>query len=452
MPSPPLGLGYIASYLRKYHDTVEFNIISRSYEHNIHEIVKEFKPNVVGISSTTENYNTACLIANITKEIDSGILTIIGGAHITALPQNLKDTMDVGVLGEGEETFSEIIKAYESNTLNESTFGKIPGIVFWKEKQILVTEKRNLIKSIDLLPFPSRDLYEQNQWATIITSRGCPFKCIFCAKPYWSTVRFHSPQYVVNEIKELVSKYNVKSIRIVDDLFIADKKRVKEISRLIQEAGIEKKVDFFCQCRSDLIDEEIIEVLKSMNVNEIAIGLESGSESVLKRIKKGSVTVQQNLVSIELMKKYNINILGYFMIGAPDETMDEIIETFEFIKNSPIDYFSISVMIPFPGTEIWDYAKSRNLVNENMDWDSFEWDLKNNKKYLIIDDAVPKKDLIQMYFKMTNEIENRTKKRNCNKIFGKNLGPVIFQISKIPGVYRIGSYFWMMSNGVKNSG
>lgn len=439
---PPLGLGYIASYLRKYHGTTEINIISRSYEHDIDELVKKYRPEVVGISSTTQNYNTACSIANKIKEINKEILIVIGGAHITVQPQNLDVAMDVGVLGEGEETFSEIITAYENNTLVDSTLSNIPGIVFWREKQIFITKKRDLIRPLDLIPFPARDLYDHTKWDTIITSRGCPHKCIFCAASiFWKSVRFHSPQYVVNEIKELIQKYNVNNISILDDLFIADRKRIKEISRLIQEEGIHKKVSFFCQCHSNLINEEIIQALKSMNVTNIGIGMESGSETVLNQVKKGSVTVQQHINAIKLIKKYDINISGYFVIGAPDESKEEMLKTYEFIKNNPIDEIFLSVMIPFPGTEIWEYAKSKNLVNENMDWDLLEWDFENNKKYIIIDDAISKNDLERIYFKISEEAENRRRKGICEKTFGKNLGYFVFKMARVPIVYEVGRYF-----------
>ena len=436
----PLGVSYIASYLRKYHESVDINIIERSYEYDIPDLMKKYKPNIVGISSSTQNYNIASSIASQIKEIDNEIFIVIGGHHITALPQNLDKAMDIGVLGEGEETFSEIVTAYENNNLDKKHLYEIPGIVFWEEGKKPVTNKRNLIKPLDKIPFPARDLLNIGTEANILTSRGCPYKCTYCAAgSFWSTVRFHSPEYVVEEIKEIISKYNVNAISIDDDLFIADPKRVKEISRLIQAEGINEKVHFFCHCRANLLNEEVAGHLKSMNVEKIGIGFETGSEKVLNRIKKGSVTIQQNINALNVAKKFGFSVHGYFMIGSPNETKEEMLETYKFIKESPVDSYNVSVMIPFPATEIWDYAKSRNLVNDNMNWDLLDMDfVENNKEYLILDDKVSKKDLNKLYFKINNEINQKRKKRTCEKVFGKKLGPLVYPLTNIPGVYELG--------------
>lgn len=439
-PKIPLGVSYIASYLRKYNDSVQVDIIERSYEHDVSDLVRKYNPNILGISSSTQNYNSACSIANQVKAIDKEILTVIGGHHITALPQNLDRAIDIGVLGEGEETFSEIVRAYEKNGPGKLPLNDIPGIVFWNEGKIALTNKRNLIKPLDKIPFPARDIFTIGEEANILTSRGCPYKCTYCAAgSFWSTVRFHTPEYVVGEIKDVISKYKVKAISIDDDLFIADPKRVKEISRLIQEEGINKKVRFFCHCRANLLNEEIAGHLKSMNVEKIGIGFETGSETVLNRIKKGSVSMQQNKNALKVAKKYGFTVHGYFMIGSPNETREEMMETYEFIKDSPIDSFDLSVMIPFPATEIWDYAISRNLVAGDMNWDLLDMDfVVNNKEYLILDDKVSKKDLNKLYFKIKNEINNKRKRKTCEKVFGKKLGPLIYPLTNIPGVYELG--------------
>ena len=232
LSKPPLGLGYIASYLRKYHGITNICIIEQSYEFDMHDLIRKYEPNIVGISSTTQNYNAACSIADKIKAIDGKIFIVIGGHHITALPHTLNKNMDIGILGEGEETFAEIIRAYEENRIYESKLGEISGIVYWKEGKTIMTNKRNFIYPIDKIPFPARDLFNIGKEANIITSRGCPYRCIYCAaSSFWCSIRFHSSEYVVEEIKELIFKYKATHITIEDDLFIANRKRVEQISK-----------------------------------------------------------------------------------------------------------------------------------------------------------------------------------------------------------------------------
>lgn len=424
-PRPALGLGYIASYLRKYNNVNEIKIIERSYEYDIKELIEKYKPHIVGISSTTQEHNAAISAAKNIKIVDKEIPIIMGGHHITALPNTLTEYMDIGVLGEGEETFSEIVRFYEEGNLY-SRLDEISGIVHWKygdgdrNGNVVTTKRRDLIKPIDNIPFPARDLLNTDVITHIITSRGCPYNCIYCsAASFWRSYRFHSPEYTVNEMKELVYKYGAKIIDIEDDLFIAQKKRVEEISKLICEEGLNEKVTFRCLCRANLINEDIMKQLKSMNVQAISIGIETGSENILHRIKGGTVIIQQNKDALNLSKKYGIKTHGFFMIGAPNETKEEMLETKQFIKENPLDTGIISVMVPYPGTEIWNYAKDKGVVNEDMNWDLFDMDfIENNEKYLVIDDVLSRKDLNKMYLKIRNELDNKLPfhKRNFKRL------------------------------------
>lgn len=409
IPKPALGLGYIASYLRKYNDITQIKIIERSYEYDTEDLIKKYKPDIIGISSTSQEYNAACSIANKVKDIDKDILAIIGGHHITALPSCMARSMDIGILGEGEETFSEIVKLYEKDNLDDDKLEKVAGIIYWKNENQIMTKRRDLIRPLDNIPFPARDLLKIDKKSSIFTSRGCPYDCIYCsAAGFWHSFRYHSPEYTIKEIKELVDKYQVTTIDLEDDLFIVPQKKVEQLSRLVREEGIADKVIFTCLCRANLLNEEIVKCMKEMNIQYVSIGFESGSESVLQRIKKGSVTVQQNRDAIKLLKKHGIGVHGFFLIGSPDETNDEMLETCKFIRDNPINSAKISVMVPYPGTDVWNYAKSKNIVSENMNWDSFDMDfIENNDKYLIIDDAISKEDLIDMFLRLKNEAQHK---------------------------------------------
>lgn len=227
-PRPALELGYIVSYLRRYHGSIDITIIEYLYEYDIGDLIKKYKPDIVGISSTTQEYNTAIMIAEKFKAIDNRILVVICDHNITALPENITRNMDIGILGDGEETFHEIIIEYENNHLCEP--GNISGIVYWKNGNVTKTKSRNLIRPIDKIPFPARNLLEIEKITHVMTSRGCTYQCIYCSSSsFWGSYRFYSPEYVIEEIKELVNKYKVKEIQIEDDLFIANRERVEHL-------------------------------------------------------------------------------------------------------------------------------------------------------------------------------------------------------------------------------
>jgi anaerobic magnesium-protoporphyrin IX monomethyl ester cyclase len=354
----------------------------------------------VGISNTTQEYNTACAIAAEIKKIDNSILVVTGGHHISALPSTLSEDIDIGVIGEGEETFTEIVKAQEKG----SDFDKVKGIVYWKNKQLSMTERRGLIKPLDKIPPPTRELMRIGRYTHLLSSRGCPYHCIYCSSSkFWNSCRFHSAEYVVKEIKEIIDKFAVSELHFTDDLFIANKKRVEQISKLIKDEKINEIAQFHCLVRANLFNEETVKCFKAMNMVAVSMGFESGCENVLNRIKCGSVTVEQNRKAIELARKNNISVDGIFMIGAPNETKEDMLETYRFIKKNPLNSAQLNVMIPYPGTDIWEYAKSRNLVSERMDWDCFDMDFEQkNDKYIIIDDALSRHELNEIYFKIRN--------------------------------------------------
>jgi len=404
-PFPPLGLGYIASYISKYNNVDEIKIVDGSTD--ISELITEFAPSIIGISSTTPEFNYAVGLADKIKDAND-IPIVVGGHHITALPQCLPDSMDIGVIGEGEQTFAEIVQAHEDTGLSKGVLSNIKGIVYRRDGEVVINPKRELIQHLDDIPFPARNLMGINsEWTHLLTSRGCPYKCRYCAAgSFWGTVRFHSPERVVNEIKHLYNTYNITRISIEDDLFIAKKSRVREIAQLIQKEGLDKVMKFSCLCQAKLVDEEILEYLKAMNIWHVSLGFESGSEQVLRDIKKRSVSVEDNRNAIQLIKKYHIKVRGFFMIGAPGETKEDMIKTLDFIRSNQLDSARISVMVPFPGTDMWEYAKARGLVSDNMNWDVFNMNFEDNcDNYPGINDSVCESELRDIYFKIKTYLD-----------------------------------------------
>jgi len=393
---PPLGPGYLASYLKK-HDPDQFyefkyvNTLTKS-------ILLDFKPNLVSITSVSQNFERAKKYAEIAKE--SGLIVIIGGIHISSLPQSLTEHMDLGIIGEGEKTFFEIVSNLSRTPVfNSENFKKIKGICFHENEQIIVTDNRDLLNDNDI-PHPMRDLTGYKEHDYIFSSRGCPYKCRFCASTrYWGKIRWLSPEFVIEEICEMMNN-GVTMITFYDDLFIANKPRLKKIADLIDEKGINRHIKFICTARANLIDEDTIHYLKKMNVVSVGLGLESGNERVLNYLKGDSVTVNDNKNAVALLSKAKIQANASFIIGSPDETLEEINDTYNFIKHNKLSFTDVYVLTPFPGTPIWDYAKTRGLVSDEMNWEilnvNFE---KNFNSAIILSEKVDKATIVRIYKK-----------------------------------------------------
>lgn len=364
--SPGLGLPYIASYLR---NNTDFNDIHILIE-NVLNKISDLKPDIIGISSVSQNYTKATQYAKIIKETFD-IPVIIGGIHITLMPQSLSEYSDLAVIGEGEETMAELMAVFKKDRqFKKEKLAEIKGIAYRDNGRIKVNPRREFIKNLDTIPFPARDLLGQKYFLSMMTSRGCPFSCSYCSSiALWQRkTRYFSPEYIVDEISELIERYNAIKINFWDDTFIINKKRVRRIVELIKRRGIHKKVEFRCAARADEIDDEICSLLKEMNIIEISMGLESGSTRILKEFKGGKASPEKNMQAIETCKKYGFSTGGSFMLGFPTETEQDMLQTYQLIKNSKLDAVSAYIVLPLPGTQLWKYALDKNLVSENMDF------------------------------------------------------------------------------------
>lgn len=390
---PPLNLAYLASALREgFDEKIEFKIICTDFE----KTLDSFDPDVVGISSVSQNYNIAEKYARLSKE--KGKKVLVGGVHISLLPQSLSKNMDIGIIGEGEKTIVDLFKN------NFENLSKINGIVYRNNGEIVHTKPRELLTDLDMVPYPARDLLEIKKHTFMFTSRGCPYKCIFCSSSrFWHKVRFHSAKYVVDEIRMLIDDYRVNYIELFDDLFIADKKRLRKIVRLIKQENIDMR--FACSARANMIDEEIMKLLKEINTQKIVLGLESGNQRILTYLKgidkKSTVTVKDNYNAVRLANKYGILVNAGVVIGSPDETRKEILDTLRMVKTVGLNYFEPYILTPLPGTPIWELAKKKGLVNDvNMDWGKL--DVMFGESYedaIILSETLSREELYNLFKK-----------------------------------------------------
>jgi magnesium-protoporphyrin IX monomethyl ester (oxidative) cyclase len=435
---PHLGIAYIASYLRKYGGFKNIVIVDK--EDPLKRIEKE-KPDVVGISVMTPEFPMAnILVEQIKTEFD--IPVIIGGHHISYLPQHLAPSnFDVGVIGEGEQTMLELMLLFEKHGgLQPKKMRSIKGIVFRNErKSNEVTPFREFIEPLDKIPFPARDLLKMEdyyltprrsvfmdklgRYTSMITSRGCIYKCNFCSSSFfWKRFRCFSAKYVVDEIKHLIEQYKVDGLLFYDDLFIANKIRVREIVNLIKKEKINEQIEFGVLARTNLVDDEILKLLKEMNVTFLSFGFESGSEKILKWLKAGSVTVKDNWRALRLSKKYGFKIMSGFIIGSPGETKEDMMKTLELMEDPDLDIPLFGQLTPYPNTPVWEIAKKMGLVSEDIDFDFSKLSLAGYRPDLIMTKEMSEKEFEKIY-NMFEDVSRRKLQRKVKIPYKYLLSP-----------------------------
>jgi len=363
---PQLGLGYLVSYVRKKlgRNAHEFKVINDKVE----ETIDVFKPDLVGISCFSPNYSIAKHYARLCRK--RKLPVIVGGIHISLLPGSFSEDMDVGVLFEGEETTVDLVRLYdEAGWFDPERLSAVKGIFYRNNGRLEFTEPRRPIDNLDDIPRPARELLNiRGTHLSMFTSRGCPYRCVFCASSrFWDTTRFASARYIAEEIKELYHNYGAKLISFYDDLFITNKRRLRELIDILGEENILGKVRFSCSSRANLVDDAMAKMLKRLGVVSTALGLESGHPRILKYLKGPGVTVQDNITAVKVLADNGIAPNAAFVIGSPTETKEEIMTTYDFIKSVPLRNFNVYVMTPFPGTPIWSEAVEDGLIGKNFD-------------------------------------------------------------------------------------
>jgi len=364
----PLAFGYLKAYLDK-------NLKNSLSMELLEGPINPDKYDIIAISSTSQDYSEAIKISSEIKRRNKAIITILGGHHVTYLPFTLTEDFDLGVLGEGEKTFFELIKYFQNNAFNPNhdELKNIKGLAIRKKNEIILTGKRDLIDSLDDLPHPYRQA-EDTQY--LFTSRGCPYKCAFCSSSaFWDKTRTFSAEYVVDEIEQILELFpDTKHIPVEDDIFIVNLPRLKKIISLLEERKLNKKVAFSFAVRANLVTDQLCEIIKRLNVQTVCFGAESASDRILAILKK-KTTASQNQNALDILHKHGITTVCSFIIGIPTETEAEVIATYEFIiKNifgKKLGSFStVNILMPMPGTEMWSYAVANGIINPtNLGWD-----------------------------------------------------------------------------------
>ncbi len=384
---PPLGILYISAVLEK--NGIEVKIVPADILNlgwpAIKQEVQSFEPDLIGVTSTTENRFQSFRLIRYAKKVFPSALTMLGGPHASMAPEDCLahiPDLDIVVKGEGEMTVLELCQALDKRK-DLAALEEIKGIYFKLNGQIISTPPRPPMQDLDSLPFPAFHLIPFEKYnfrfevpgegmlpaVNIMTSRGCPFNCNFCATPInWGrTVRMRSPQNVIEEIEFLIKTYGVRVIFFFDDTFNVSKKRVEEICDLI----LERRLDIFWKCdiRLDLIDKPLLRKMKEAGLFHLSFGLEAASERVRNEIVGKKINIDDFHHLVKWCNELDIIPNAFFIFSHPTETWEEAQETIKIIEKYKDEIEgSIAILHIYPGTPLEKTAKKMNILPRGFSW------------------------------------------------------------------------------------
>lgn len=374
---PPLNLGYLASFLEK--EKVNVGILDVAAERfTREELVYKLKclnPAFIGITATTTVINAAMEIAEICKTIRPCSKIIFGGVHSTILPDEVlaEPFVDYIVRGEGEWTLLELIR--------QKPVESIAGLSFKNENKIVHNERRSFISNLDLLPHPAYHLLPMHRYkpsagnykrlpaASIITSRGCPGRCTFCYTDITGRkLRFRSAENIFDEIRLLVKGYKIKEISFYDDTFTANRGNVLKLCSLFKKENLH--ITWSCMSRIDCIDYVLLKEMQSSGCHQIGYGIESADEGILRNINK-PIALEEIKKVVRETQAAGIDVRGMFMFGNPGETEETMEKTLKFAIELDCDIAVFNITTPFPGTEMFNWAKEKGYLT-TLDWRDYD--------------------------------------------------------------------------------
>ncbi len=394
MNSVPISLAYVAGALKKAgHDVATFNadfnpdcsfrsesvkqIVDKyseyksalnNPEHPVwaesKKIIRNFRPDIVGISIMTCKYKSSINIARLAKE--EGLPVIVGGPHPTLLPEETikEKEFDVVVKGEGEITMPELISAMDEG----KSLDDIKGITYKKDGKTCRNPDREFIKNLDEIPFPAREAdlmkekYAPEAFGQIFASRGCPYNCLFCSnRDIWGrNVRFRSPENIIEEIRMIKREFGTKYFNFQDDMFAINKDWTMKLCGLIKS----ERIVWSASTRVDAVTDSLAKNMSDAGCKRVFLGIESGSQKMLEIMRKG-ITLEQTRVAISIFKKHKISTIGYFVFGIPGETKNDIQKTLKFTEELKMDRIVCNITTPQPCSDLWRLVNADSL---NLDY------------------------------------------------------------------------------------
>jgi anaerobic magnesium-protoporphyrin IX monomethyl ester cyclase len=401
----PLGLMYIAAVLKNADYKVEIldAFMVATIQKNgdtlnvgmpfdqIKQEIRARKPDLVGISGPfTCQIDSSIKISNLTKEVDSSILTVMGGPHVTLVPKEFLEEakdVDVAVVGEGEYAMLDIVQAFEG----KKKLNAVQGIAYRQDGKVVINPSRALIENLDVLPYPAYDLVNmerylnpkkigyrsfQNRAISMITSRGCPFNCCFCAVHLHMGQKFraHSAKYVLDHIQYVVDKFNVKNIFFEDDNLTLDINRFEAICDGIIDRKIKIGWETPNGVRADCLNFELLKKMKRSGAKSIFIGVESGDQQILDNIICKSLDLKRVVQFAKDAKEIGLKTGAFYIIGFPGETKENMQRTVDFALELKRDYdvgMHLFMATPSYGTRLYENCKAKGFIQQDLTWNAF---------------------------------------------------------------------------------
>jgi radical SAM superfamily enzyme YgiQ (UPF0313 family) len=381
---PPLGLGYLATALRPVHevallDCLKENVPPEAFMRRL----EEFSPDVVGVQCYTLDLAAVKELLAACRRFNPRIVTLVGGPHPSSVPaetmRHFGDALDFAFAGEAERGMTMLCARLRDGS---DDYGSVPGLV-WRRGGEIVVNQKHVEEDLDSLGFPAWDLirpetYPESQHgaffvnfpiAPVILTRGCPYKCSFCAGYLVSSRRFRkrSVPHVMREITMLYRERGIREFHIIDDNFTLDIAYAKSFLEALRDSGLTISWALPNGIRLDRLDEEVLRLMKSTGLYLVSLGIESGSDRVLGMMQKG-FTVAQVVDKVALIRRVGIDVAGFFMLGYPTETVEEMRQTIRLSLDLGLVRANYFTFLPFPGTD------SYNLVREEGGLDRVDWD------------------------------------------------------------------------------
>jgi len=385
---PSLGLGYLAASLRaEGHDAVILDCIKDGVTKDaLLERVKRLRPDAIGFQCYTFDLKFVREALEGIKRHDKNITTVIGGPHPSAAPKEtfgyFGDSLDFLFIGEAEKGLPLLLDKLDKK--RSADYGEIPGLA-WRNDGDIKLNPQFFIDDLDGLGMPAWDLirpedypesqhgafFEKFPIAPVMVTRGCPYHCTFCAGNVVSgkRIRRHSIDFMLDQIKYLHNERGIREFHIVDDNFTFDKGYAKEFLKRLIDLNLGMSWSTPNGVRIDTLDEELLRLMKESGLYLISLGIESGSDRVLKLMKKGT-TVEKNRKGVKLIRSAGIDAAGFFIMGFPGETKEEIKETIDLSLELDLIRANYFTYLPFPGCQSFNELSARGELNDT-DWDRF---------------------------------------------------------------------------------